>query len=513
MNTRESPLNVGSFDFSKENISPSNSPVSKRRITTTFGDDLQGIPVKGRNRSKALKVLGSTPPSTVKPGFSQTQPKKRKFEDAMEDDMTDDTPSEKSRKQLPKLHTLFGIAKRLRRDLEKTESVEDTPNIDINAYRKEAFKRIERRKSGELKRRKSGDKKTSLFKNGLKKKKFSEKKHLHIRNVELSPTVMKSPEQVAKMTEQEKEEFKQQLFTDVVYGTTSPQSTPLKRSFPMSESRTPRDQDSPKTAQKKRHNRTFNIDDSLRDLVVNGLANETNTIKIEAPKFKLSLDKVFTFEQEQNCTTPRNKDTNSDRFHMDTPRPNRQSQEIKTSFELVDILADPLCREHLCNFLKKEYCEENMYFYENVLVFNTWKNKKQRLPHAKDVYQRFISVDAPEQINIDMYAITDIEERIRKCEEGVIDEHLVGLFDNVSAAVEHIMLDSYSRFVITPAYSEMIRAYYASKSIATRGLPNANRSAMNVRSNTPLKMLSKTFSVPNLKKDESKKDLEKKLGF
>jgi uncharacterized protein YbaR (Trm112 family) len=229
-----------------------------------------------------------------------------------------------------------------------------------------------------------------------------EKKHAHIRNIEMD--VMKSPEQIAMMDDDEQEKFKEQIYTSIFYGPNSPQTTPLKKTFAMPDVRTPRDKDSPSTAQQKRLNRCTNVNgDSIQDLVVTGLATDAETIKIATPtpKFTLPLEKVFTFEEPKEIVHDK---------YFGTPRP---KEKVKTSFELIDILANPLCREHLAIFLKKEYCEENMHFYENVIVFNTWKNKRQRLPHANEIFDKFIKIDAPQQVNIDMYAITAVEERIK----------------------------------------------------------------------------------------------------
>jgi hypothetical protein len=89
-----------------------------------------------------------------------------------------------------------------------------------------------------------------------------------------------------------------------------------------------------------------------------------------------------------------------------------------------------------------------MHFYENVIVYNTWKNKRQRLPHAKAIFDRFIRLEAEEQINIDLYAVSNVDARIKRKYSTIVNtiveaendpnEHLVGLFDQISSAIEHM---------------------------------------------------------------------------
>lgn len=227
------------------------------------------------------------------------------------------------------------------------------------------------------------------------------RKPIHLRNVDVNPSTLISPERMAILSDEEREEIKEQFFTDIMYGT-SPQNVPLRKTFAtLSEVRTPRDQDSPKTAQMKKSNRGANINDMLKEISSTELTTESSAF----PKFQLPLDKVAPYEAREPVT-PR---SNSARY-VDTPRP--ESKQLKTSFDLLDILADPLCREHFSAFLRMEYCEECMLFYENWIVFKTWKNRRQRLTHAKEIYAKFVSTDAPQQINTDIHSINAVAERI-----------------------------------------------------------------------------------------------------
>jgi hypothetical protein len=70
------------------------------------------------------------------------------------------------------------------------------------------------------------------------------------------------------------------------------------------------------------------------------------------------------------------------------------------------------------------------------------------------------------------------------------------------------MLDSYSRFCITPAFNEMIRAYHASKN------PAQSRSALNIMTGlSRTKSLKKIASVPSMKIDEFYQEVERRLAF
>ncbi|KAL0488743.1 GTPase activator protein [Acrasis kona] len=417
--------------------------------------------------SKALKVLGSTPPNASRNiGMKRI---KRKFDDAM--DENDDYVTEEEVKpsfmqsQLSNIKSMLNISKKF-----KKEDKEPINKIQSPSEARLA-KKIEKRRSGELRRRKSGDKITSLRTTkstiGLKKKKISVDKRGNRKKTVMSPNMVISPEKLNEMSEEELEDFKERFFSDAVYGSNSP----------VSRLSSPTHQRVPAFA-------------GLESL------NEQKTLTPNKPgrsfAFKLELDKIPKFDEpdEQQFTphTPRN-DFQSERVL--TPRPTKQ----KESFELQEVLAEPLCREYLAEFLKTEYCEENMSFYENVIVYKTWKNKRQRLNHAMDIYKEFVSLDAPRQINIDLSAVNIVRSRIRDCEEHEPDEHLVGLFDNICDHIEHVMTDSYSRFIMSTKYNEMVRMYNnnARKLLVSNSLNN-----MKEKVTTPLKALNKTFSAGNV---------------
>jgi hypothetical protein len=67
------------------------------------------------------------------------------------------------------------------------------------------------------------------------------------------------------------------------------------------------------------------------------------------------------------------------------------------------------------------------------------------------------------------------------------------------------MLDSFSRFAVTPAYLEMMNAFN------NKDTPLTNRSAMNLKSSAT-KTLQKTFSVGNFKKPDQR-EIERRLAF
>jgi hypothetical protein len=136
---------VATFDFTKENVSPSSSPAPKRRVTTAYGE-AHAIPIKMRNSNKAMRVLGSTPPNASRPiGVTQ---RKRKFENLNDDEMSDDT---RTLPAMPTFNSFFGITKKLKKE------GKESPVLKKN--RAEVKKMLQKRKSGELARRKSGEKK------------------------------------------------------------------------------------------------------------------------------------------------------------------------------------------------------------------------------------------------------------------------------------------------------------------------------------------------------------------
>ena len=70
----------------------------------------------------------------------------------------------------------------------------------------------------------------------------------------------------------------------------------------------------------------------------------------------------------------------------------------KPASRFPDIIHDPACVRSLRKFAEAEFCEENLMFLIEVERFEVIQNRQ--LEFAKHIHQKFISRNAPKQVNI-----------------------------------------------------------------------------------------------------------------
>ncbi|XP_037132562.1 regulator of G-protein signaling 18 [Syngnathus acus] len=118
------------------------------------------------------------------------------------------------------------------------------------------------------------------------------------------------------------------------------------------------------------------------------------------------------------------------------------------SFEELMENADGV--ETFFQFLRTEFSEENLEFWQACEEFKTYDSEKKLLSKAKNIYAVFIGSDAPKEVNIDygtkMAIQTNIARPTRSC------------FDAAQMKVYSLMKkDSYPRFLHSDLYLRLAR--------------------------------------------------------
>ncbi|CAG0891052.1 unnamed protein product [Darwinula stevensoni] len=112
-------------------------------------------------------------------------------------------------------------------------------------------------------------------------------------------------------------------------------------------------------------------------------------------------------------------------------------------------------------FLKKEFSHENIYFWAAV---QRYKNHplSVRGKLAQEIYDRHISVNASEPVNVDSQARQTVQERLRSASPT--------LFQKAEDQIFKLMkFDSYPRFLKSPLYKEALMAEVAGYSLPYPG--------------------------------------------
>ncbi|XP_078288185.1 regulator of G-protein signaling 12b [Rhinoraja longicauda] len=182
------------------------------------------------------------------------------------------------------------------------------------------------------------------------------------------------------------------------------------------------------------------------------------------------------------------------------------------SFERL--LQDPVGIRYFSEFLKKEFSEENILFWQNCEYFSqiSQHDKKQLLYRAREIYNNFLSNKAVTPVNIDSQAQL-ADDIIKAPHPDMFKEQQLQIFSLMK-------FDSYTRFLKSTLYQECMLA-----EVEGRALPDpcqipcspaSKHSASSDRSNlsTPNKSSTKSISTRLLNSElEDDNDNKKKAFF
>lgn len=121
------------------------------------------------------------------------------------------------------------------------------------------------------------------------------------------------------------------------------------------------------------------------------------------------------------------------------------------------------------DFLKSEFCEENLDFWLACQDFKAFDSPEELQRRAASIYEEFISVDSPTQVNLDFYTKETIGQTLQQPSPScfvVAQRKIYSLMEN----------DSFPRFIQSEQYKVLFDA--ASK---PRGI-GKHRKALKIRS-------------------------------
>ncbi|XP_036967550.1 regulator of G-protein signaling 12 isoform X1 [Acanthopagrus latus] len=178
------------------------------------------------------------------------------------------------------------------------------------------------------------------------------------------------------------------------------------------------------------------------------------------------------------------------------------------------LLQDPVGVRYFSEFLKKEFSEENILFWQACEYFShvPATDKKQLSQRAGEIYNSFLSSKATMPVNIDSQA---------QLADDVLTSPQPDMFKTQQLQIFNLMkFDSYSRFLKSSLYQECMRA-----EVDGRPLPDpyqipcspapSKHSASSDRStlSTPKKEIRKQRSGRSLNEDSRDESADKKRGI
>ncbi|XP_060788863.1 regulator of G-protein signaling 7a isoform X5 [Neoarius graeffei] len=140
-----------------------------------------------------------------------------------------------------------------------------------------------------------------------------------------------------------------------------------------------------------------------------------------------------------------------------------QSRVKRWGFRMDEVLKDPAGREQFLKFLESEFSSENLRFW--LAVQELKKRPIKEVPsRVQEIWQEFLAPGAPSAINVD-------SKSYDKTTQNVKDPGRYAFEDAQEHIYKLMKSDSYSRFIRSSAYQELLQAKKKGKSLASKRLP------------------------------------------
>uniref|UniRef100_A0A8C6EDX7 Regulator of G-protein signaling 12 n=1 Tax=Moschus moschiferus TaxID=68415 RepID=A0A8C6EDX7_MOSMO len=212
----------------------------------------------------------------------------------------------------------------------------------------------------------------------------------------------------------------------------------------------------------------------------------------------------------KDCVSNHSLSSNASLPSVQSCRRLRERRVASWAVSFERLLQDPLGVRYFSDFLRKEFSEENILFWQACEYFNhvPAHDKKELSCRAREIFSKFLSSKATMPVNIDSQA---------QLADDILSAPHPDMFKEQQLQIFNLMkFDSYTRFLKSPLYQECILA-----EVEGRPLPDAQQvpsspaskhSASSDHSNTstPKKLSGKSKSGRSLNEELGDEESERK---
>ncbi|XP_055290113.1 regulator of G-protein signaling 12 isoform X3 [Moschus berezovskii] len=230
----------------------------------------------------------------------------------------------------------------------------------------------------------------------------------------------------------------------------------------------------------------------------------------EDKKSAAASDGELTGADLKDCVSNHSLSSNASLPSVQSCRRLRERRVASWAVSFERLLQDPLGVRYFSDFLRKEFSEENILFWQACEYFNhvPAHDKKELSCRAREIFSKFLSSKATMPVNIDSQA---------QLADDILSAPHPDMFKEQQLQIFNLMkFDSYTRFLKSPLYQECILA-----EVEGRPLPDAQQvpsspaskhSASSDHSNTstPKKLSGKSKSGRSLNEELGDEESERK---
>ncbi|XP_036902490.1 regulator of G-protein signaling 12 isoform X2 [Sturnira hondurensis] len=212
----------------------------------------------------------------------------------------------------------------------------------------------------------------------------------------------------------------------------------------------------------------------------------------------------------KDCVSNHSLSSNASLPSVQSCRRLRERRVASWAVSFERLLQDPLGVRYFSDFLRKEFSEENILFWQACECFShvPAHDKRELSYRAREIFSKFLGSKATTPVNIDSQAQL-ADDTLRAPHPDMFKEQQLQIFNLMK-------FDSYTRFLKSPLYQECILAEVEGRSLPdSQQVPSSPTSKHSVSSDhsnvsTPKKLSGKSRSGRSLNEDVGDEDGERR---
>ncbi|KFO25724.1 Regulator of G-protein signaling 12 [Fukomys damarensis] len=227
-----------------------------------------------------------------------------------------------------------------------------------------------------------------------------------------------------------------------------------------------------------------------------------------------SADCLFNHElpgtELKDCVSSNSLSSNASLPSVQSCRRLRERRVASWAVSFERLLQDPVGVRYFSDFLRKEFSEENILFWQACEYFNhvPAHDKKELSCRAREIFSKFLCSKATTPVNIDSQA---------QLADDILNAPHPDMFKEQQLQIFNLMkFDSYTRFLKSQLYQECILAEVEGRALPdAHQVPSSPASKHSIGSDhssasTPKKLSGKSKSGRSLNEDAGDEDSERK---
>uniref|UniRef100_A0A5F8GT32 Regulator of G protein signaling 12 n=1 Tax=Monodelphis domestica TaxID=13616 RepID=A0A5F8GT32_MONDO len=212
----------------------------------------------------------------------------------------------------------------------------------------------------------------------------------------------------------------------------------------------------------------------------------------------------------KDCVSNNSLSSNASLPSVQSCRRLRERRVASWAVSLERLLQDPIGVRYFSDFLRKEFSEENILFWQACEYFShvPAHDKKELSYRAREIFAKFLCSKATTPVNIDSQA---------QLADDILNAPHPDMFKEQQLQIFNLMkFDSYTRFLKSQLYQECILAEVEGRSLPdSQQVPSSPASKHSISSDrssvsTPKKLSGKSKSGRSLNEESGEEDGEKK---